>query len=542
MPITQIENLMEESPPIHDITQDTPSTDAVKPYLRGLNLYYAAISAILGAGVLFMHVGIADGGICAWIMAVLLCGISGTVVSARTYRMAIDMLRATGKEEGYQLLPVTANFLRIPTDETDPERQHVKKYATTQVEAAPHNASPNPPRPSLTFGSLVLDEHKAVRICLNLAIVSLSAGSLIVYLGLMYQWVWDIVDVLRAHTPFGVFPSLTKWGSFGGLVLVCMYLAYLPTPGDNKIITTISAISLMLLTIMVLAMLLIVRYSSSFAITKCITFSSEAWKGMVVGRHFSFLKFTGAVATIFFAINSQQNMPVYFSLAKPKSKKAFFKIFSIAMMVASSLFLVVGVCGYFITFASSSNYNLKLDNILTNIGTILEHVRPLLTSALFKTFLLLTTGIKVLMIPVLLSAFMWQCAAAKNVLINVFSGYFKNYKAKSIFRKAIGPALAALALIPVFLNVDLGFIIRVLGSGSGAYIILFIPAWIVLRGTHSKDGESTWLHYMGAAFMGLGFLVLIAYTVIDSTPLRRIFETPLPATPKQLPICFPDFD
>ncbi|OAG31161.1 hypothetical protein NEDG_01574 [Nematocida displodere] len=524
---------------------EIPDTAAGKPQLRFVNQYYVVASATFGAGALFMHAGIANGGVCAWIVAVVLYAISGTLVTTQTYRLYIGMLQGTEKEEECELLSTKDRSHYVAAKEADPETEAGAKFVAIQTNGGPHNpntnpnTSPNTHRPSLTFGSFVLDEFMAVRIGLALAIFSLSFGTMMVYMGLIYRTVRGLITLCERGSSIPEWlPVVAKWFWFGAYFMVYAYLAYVSPISEGVGIVMFSAIALVMLTAIVAILFLIVRYSPTFASTRCLTFSTDAWKGMVVGRQFSFLKFTGAIATIFYAINSHLNMPVYLSLVKPKSKKVQFTTFSAANMVVCGLCLIIGVCGYSISFTDSLR-GLKLDTILTTIERTLESLNGVTQNHghndgpiiyLLSIYINLSTSL------LLLLPFMWQAAAAKSVLISVFGGHIKDHKTKNIFKKAIGPALALLTLIPTLLMVDLGFITRVLGSSAGVYIVLFLPAWIILRGTHTKDSESTWLHYTGAAFMGLGFLALIAYTVIVSTPLHRLVVT-VPPQPWLQPSC-----
>lgn len=448
-------------------------------YLTGLGLIFVIGSAIVGSGLLFVHTTIFDGGLLAGLLGCLLC-ISGSVLVSEAIYTHPKLPRVV-LQEGR--LSETTGMLSSAEAETD------------DVQAAPKRKQAQPQ--NLSYIDLLRHNHPIFRYLLMFAVALQSSISLVVYVGLMKKW------LLLTLTEANVSVVLNAMGQsaqinyadlanafFVGVVGICIYLSTIRKPSSNKVFPGISCMCVLgLLVLIILLLDMVARYPICSEIHN-LTFSYEAFTGLLVGLKPSLLGFLRAMATILFATNSYQNIPAYQTAMKPGRKRdAFIPIVSTEAVV-SLVFLALGVGGYFISyFGPNSDFVPK--DILTDLGTILAKNLKVQEEkkAVFQFFI---WGLRGLMLFVLFSAYLWMTFILRTIFTDIMKRFarLKSVVEWQYLDIAIGVVITALTVVVVLQELDMLFLINVVGAVATSYIMFVVPAVLALTNKVANPSSS----------------------------------------------------
>ncbi|KAI5170993.1 hypothetical protein NEFER03_0395 [Nematocida sp. LUAm3] len=445
-------------------TSDKNTSD--KEIISGVSMYVSAVTAILGAGILYMPASISEGGMFFALIGILLCAISSFYISKYTHK-----------------------YIR-----------------RAEIDGGERNTS------EVQLYDLLPEKSLLIRRLLKAAIALQASLSIIVYLGLIRMWSTDVIVALSNSSSTAVIISIvTVLG-----VLLAGYLAISNPKKPNPFITSLSAISSLVLMIIIIAMFITIQFHG-------IEHSPQAEGTSAVSYLFgnlSALGFLSGMSTAIFAINSQNYIPMYLSKFKSKRKITYIRVPLVAVAVMGTLFLVVGVFGKYILSIPGDSEIFK-ENALSGLSVLVSYLRED-NSKVIGIFFWLLVALKLCMISMLFSSFMWNTKAYRDILLSstegireVISRRVKRALSLNISHGAwvvlIGSLITISTVFVVYLGIDTKLLITVVGGVGASYILLFIPAYLVV-----KDKKKRWMDRVIIAVFLFVFVSLLVFVLATS--------------------------
>ncbi|KAI5187609.1 hypothetical protein NEHOM01_2307, partial [Nematocida homosporus] len=481
--------------------------------LSGFKAYAVAISAILGAGVLYMHAGIFTGGILAWVIGVGVCALSSFYISQAVYRKMrhIEEEKAKWEKEKEALRVQNYFALNKTLDTTDDSNEKM----------------------AVDYPGLIGTGSPVIQKLLSFSIGFQGAASLIIYMGLLFIWSADIIKFL---TPADWIDTTKQnviiYAVSGLIVLVCGKHAIKRPGKDSKVITTLSALCIAVLFGIVLSMLLLIIFNPNTASNTPETFTSESVKGLAAGVHFPSLSFISGTASMLFALCSHQNIPIYQSKMQAKRKRTLVSVAFGALVIMGLFFLGIGAIGYFVVYnpVNASNPSYSPKDILSELSQILSDPSgSKVNSSLQSIFKWLIAGIKLSMFPVLINAFMWQSITYRTVLLSALKRPIKKHTGQSDKSSGVivtaGIIITAITFLVVLLPINLNDVIVIVGGAATSFIVLFVPAYLIITKKIKKSDKLAWYDWVAAAILLSAFVGLFSYVVIYGTIEKVVAAT-----------------
>ncbi|KAI5166567.1 hypothetical protein NEIRO03_1172 [Nematocida sp. AWRm78] len=500
----------------------------VHNYLKGKELYFTIISSIIGSGVLFIHSALTNGGILSFIIASILSYIGIVSITESVFR---------GRKN------------EIVTDQVVHDKNEV------------------------TYVSFANLQPRFLHVLFTVLLVTLMLITTIIYQTLIWEWTYNNIEFL-----FGDVLSISnqniniiKGIASLLMIIVLWWYSVIESPGDTKNIQIITNISIVLLSV-VLAIFMVIIYT----VFKPNIPSTDTLKYLVIGKDPSVLKFFGAVATVFFAINSHYNIPVYMSKVRISTKKSALYPVLISNTLVYILFFIIGMEGYFLVRANE--FNGANSNILTSISLVLDSNKHdtdhntvyIIAQTLISVF-------KLAMSIILLNSFMWHMFSYRtltmqfiqriinnSMVIRIFSiknsvilnitdfikkiftesipnlfmkiisylpeSISKRFERNSIrtsnkmdestgnskvlLRYVVGTVLFSITTLIVMLEIDLNIIIQVTGAVVSSFISILVPSIFIITNRHTHNKR--WFDYLTVTFMIIGFITLISIGIIKA--------------------------
>lgn len=473
-------------------------------YISGLGLYTKAISAILGAGVLYMHVGIFDGGVLAWLVSFFVCVISCIYVAEATY----IVLQENRSEKEWR--KSNSNYLNAVSDsDSDSESSKIDISVTNDYNI----------KESINFISLTDKSWGPIKFLLQIAIFFQALASLNIYMGLIMRWTLSIFMLVTRTLHLSDKVEKIIYISVHALVISACFIASISSlHGNRNILAFFSAGCIFLLLFILLAISGIVStYSISVVnFSKGIPYNYIVQ--LLIGQH-TYQSFLSGFACILFALNSQQNIPYYLSQMQISRKRKFAKVILFSLFGVSIIFLGIGIAGYYILYGT----DIKLTDILTNMESFSEKLSSTMqnnASMLFynKVFLFFCISIKICMIPILLTSYLWQVIMCRTVILSFFKKKVRNYcidKFKKQFYIYLGILLNLIVVLVYISGIDLYTVIKIVGGLATSYISLFIPAYLIYTCRISKTRIYSFLDIFNLFVFLSIFLMLVSYIFFD---------------------------
>ncbi|KAI5192787.1 hypothetical protein NECID01_2078 [Nematocida sp. AWRm77] len=490
---------------INKIGVEEDKSPSSTKYKKGFRLYLDIGSAILGTGVLFVHATIVNSGLLGALVAFALCFMGSIFVAEAVYKKK-------NAERGTEM----RQLVRIEDGKNNNENSNATNENTPSIEEETDD--------SITYSSLLNKAPSIFKYFLILAISIQSTISMIVYMGVMKTWLSYITQntIQSMASPSSLFTKYSFCIENGVPVLafaVCFLLSVQPKPSSKIIIPALSCLTVIVVAIALLQMfVMLTMYPASPAVYNNM-FSWTSFKTLLVGKEPSIINFFKGISMMLFAMNSYQSIPVYQSDMKSHSKSyALNRILSVEAIIAV-LYTMVAVSGYYITYSDAdSGFTIEIGNILTNIGQIADGNMKF-DSMLSKVFKIEMYVLMFSMLFVLFSAYSWACYVLRDLVIRGFKAHSSTKKIANhkYFPQFAGVVLTASALCIVFLDLNLLFLLDVVGSYATAYVMFIPPVILFLMGMTSSKSKHSFIgtieciasSIMIACFFGIVLMIFM---------------------------------
>ncbi|KAI5171016.1 hypothetical protein NEFER03_0418 [Nematocida sp. LUAm3] len=476
--------------------------------LSGMSMYAVACVTMLGSGVLYTHLVILNGGILAGAIGILLCMISAYYIACAThtciYRRELCDITRNASSNG--------NSARVHA--VQPNTPQIEETACSTVETTCSTvettcSTTETSCSTVEYASLLPEEDVKVRRALQGIIVFQAALSSILYVVLIKTWASGLIKNIVETFELGGVAEYSIIGCMAiAVVGMCLYLS-LRVPGEGSMWITVLSIMSIFTVLLILTVMCFLMENSSIPV-KSVSGGHNGIFAYLVGKGGIGYSAVG-IAAMLFAVDAQNLIPIYLSKIKDKRRSTFVSVPLISIMAVGSVFLVIGVLSYYVLSNQGVGSALEKD-ILTDLKNLLENFKSNNLESKFSTvFFIVIILIKIIMLPILFSAFMWQSTVYRDILLSsskkTRNRYFPSLSPETAFI-AIAAFITFSTILIACIDPEMHILVTIVGGIATGFTMLVMPAYLIYRRRTSLSGKVSSLDKVFGVIMIVGFIVL----------------------------------